>query len=50
MKRLYWLLAALMILSLVLAACGGTEAPAAEAPAAEEPAEPVSPAPATDGK
>ena len=38
MKKLYWLLATLMIASLVLTACGGSEAPAAEEPMAEEPA------------
>ena len=39
-KTLYMLLAAMMVLSMVLAACGAQapEAPAAEAPAAEEPA------------
>lgn len=39
MKKLYWLLATLMIFSMVLSACGGAEAPAAEEPAAEEPME-----------
>ena len=39
MKKLYWLLATLVVLSLVLTACGGAEAPAAEEPMAEEPAE-----------
>ena len=49
MKKLYWLLATLMILSLVLTACGGAEAPAEE-PAAEEPAaeEPVAEEPAAE--
>ena len=36
MKKLYWLLAALVILSMVLTACGQAEAPAQ--PVAEEPA------------
>jgi peptide/nickel transport system substrate-binding protein len=47
-KTLYMLLAAMMVLSMVLAACG---APAEEAPAAEEPAaveEPVAEEPATE--
>jgi len=39
MKKLYWLLATLVILGLVLSACGGAEAPAAEEPVAEAPAE-----------
>ena len=49
MKKLYWLLATLMIASLVLTACGGAEAPAEE-PAAEEPAaeEPVAEEPAAE--
>jgi simple sugar transport system substrate-binding protein len=61
MKKLYWLVATLMILSMVLAACGApaTEAPAepvveeptaaqpvAEEPTAEEPGETEGPAPA----
>lgn len=45
MKRLYWLIAALMILSLVLTACGETAAPATEEPGEEQVA-----APAADGK
>ena len=36
MKKLYWLLATIMIMSLVLTACGGGSAPAAEDPAVEE--------------
>ena len=49
MKKLYWLLATLMILSLVLTACGGAETPAEE-PMAEEPAaeEPVAEEPAAE--
>jgi len=43
MKKLYWLLATLMILSLVLTACG---APAPEAP--PEPAEPAAEEPAAE--
>ena len=60
MKKLYWLLATLMILSLVLTACGGDEAPAteesvveepaAEEAVAEEPGDTEGPAPAADGK
>jgi simple sugar transport system substrate-binding protein len=61
MKKLYWLIAVLAILSVILTACGGaaTEAPAepvaeqptaaqpvAEEPTAEEPAETEGPAPA----
>lgn len=52
MKKLYWLLATLMLLSLVLTACGGqAEAPAAEEPM-EEPAaeEPMEEPAATEGK
>ena len=56
MKKLYWLLGALMILSIVLTACGGTatEAPVeattpAEQPAAEQPGETEGPAPAAEG-
>ncbi len=50
MKKLYWLMATLMILSLTLTACGGAQAPAAEEPAAEEPATeaPVAEEPATE--
>jgi len=45
LKKLYWLLATLMILGLVLTACGGQ----AEVPAAEEPMEePAAEAPAAD--
>jgi len=51
MKKFYWLLAALAILSMVLTACGGaaTQAPAEE-PAVEEPAaeEPAAEEPATE--
>ena len=45
MKKLYWLIAALVVLSMVLTACGGaaTEAPAAPAEPAQ-PAEPAAPA------
>jgi basic membrane protein A len=38
MSKFRWLLAALMVLALVLGACGTAEEPAAEEPAAEEPA------------
>ncbi|MBI5952856.1 MAG: carbohydrate ABC transporter substrate-binding protein [Chloroflexi bacterium] len=59
MKRLYFVLSVLVVLSMALAACGGpaTEAPAAEAPAAEAPAAeapateaPAAEAPAAEGK
>jgi len=45
MKKLYWLVAVLMVLSMVFSACGGaaTEAPAAPAEPAQ-PAEPAAPA------
>jgi predicted small lipoprotein YifL len=60
MKKLYWLIAALAILSMILTACGGqaptpaepvaeeptAAQPAAEEPTAEEPAETEGPAPA----
>ena len=56
MKRLYWLVAAVVVLSMVLTACGGaaTEAPAetaapAEQPTAVEPGETEGPAPAAEG-
>jgi len=56
MKKLYWLLTALMILSMVLAACSSatTGAPAeattaAEQPTAEQPGETEGPAPAAEG-
>jgi basic membrane protein A len=50
MFKLRWLLAALMVLALVLGACGTTEEPAAEEPAAEEPAaeEPAAEEPAAE--
>lgn len=50
MKRLYWLLAVLMIVSIVLAACAGNDVPAAEEPVAEEPGEAAVAAPTADGK
>jgi len=45
MKKLYWLFATLLTLSLVLTACGGaaTEAPAPAEPTAAEPAAPAQP-------
>ena len=57
MKKLYWLFAALLVLSMVLTACGQAEEPveevAVEEPAveevAEEPGETEGPAPAADG-
>ena len=38
MKKFLWILALLVIASMVLTACGGAEEPAAEEPAVEEPA------------
>ena len=49
-NKLYLLLSIFVILSFVLAACGGAETPAAEEPAAEEPAaeEPAAEEPAAE--
>jgi simple sugar transport system substrate-binding protein len=63
MKKLYWLLAALVVLSMILTACGQqaptpaepvaqqptAAQPAAEQPTAEQPAETQGPAPAAEG-
>jgi len=48
MKRLFGFLAVLMVMSLVLGACGTPAAPATQAPAATEP--PAAEAPATGEK
>lgn len=50
MKKLYWLLAVVMIFSIVLTACAGNDVPAAEEPVAEEPGEEAVTAPTADGK
>lgn len=53
MKKLYWLFAALLIFSMLLAACGQAETPeeeaAVEEPAAEEPGETEGEVPAAEG-
>lgn len=50
MKRLHWLIAALVIMGMILTACGGGQAPTPAEPVAEEPATeaPVAEEPATE--